>query len=75
MIKKNSGYFSTLQENPCSFGLNMVDVINTGCFMSDDEWKVKDVGYMYLSKSDLVVAYSGEESFNIVRVSFMAAVS
>ena len=70
VIQKNAGYFSSEQETIGSTPSKMRGVTNTGCFMSDDTWKVKDAGYVYMSLSSVVVAYNGSQELNIAKITF-----
>lgn len=76
VVKKNSGNFSTLQETILTTLIPVSDAINTGCFLSNDQWSNKTTGYMFLNKTGVTVsAYGSNLECNVAKIFFEAALS
>ena len=70
VIKKDSGYWTNMQENIGSL-LNFVgNPLNSGCFISRDEWATQFAAYMYVSNINIFIRDQENKNCNIAKLKF-----
>ena len=50
IIKKDSGIFSDNDEKVANLTVKSTNVINNACYLTDDKWASKGIGYLYISQ-------------------------
>ena len=76
VVKKNSGNFSASQETVLTTLIPITDAINTGCFLSNDQWSNKTIGYLFLNKTGVTVStYESNLECNVAKIFFEVALS
>ena len=73
IVKKNSGNFSADGTQLGTLNVTPTWNINSGCYVSNDEWKVTGVGYLYINKTNKIVNVSASNvNYAKIHIDFMA---
>ena len=70
IIKKATGYFDNLgQTQVATLKEGMINVVNSGCFISNTIWSADAVGYLYIVNKNIIVSdKSNSNKYNYAKI-------
>lgn len=77
IIKKTTGYFDNLgQTQVATLKEGTINVVNSGCFISNTIWSTDAVGYLYIVNKNVIVSdKSNSNKYNYAKINIDVVVS